>query len=98
MRRIFMRKAAFVMVLVIAALVMMGCPSITQPVAATGNPIGSKTGTASGQIILGAFGDANASMVEAARSAGITQISTVDFTVKSMLGIVTTFTTTVTGE
>jgi PBP1b-binding outer membrane lipoprotein LpoB len=94
----FMKKVAFVAVLLITALALMGCPSVTRPVSVTSNTIGSKTGTASGQIILGAFGDADASALTAARNAGITKISTVDTQVKSFLGLVVTYTTTVTGD
>jgi hypothetical protein len=93
-----MKKVALVLALVVVALAMMGCPSINQPVGATGNPVGSKTGQASGQIILGAFGDVDAGIVAAAQAGGISRISTVDFQTKSLLGIVMTYTTTVTGE
>jgi hypothetical protein len=94
-----MKKVALIAILAVAALVMMGCPSINQPVAATGNPIGSKTGQASGKIILGLFGNVDAGIVAAARAGGITRISTVDTEIKGLLGtLVITVTTTVTGE
>jgi hypothetical protein len=94
-----MRKVAFVAVLVIAAVVMMGCPSFTIPTGVTSNTIGSKTGTSSGQVILGLVGHANGSVADAAKSAGITKISTVDTTVKLMVGpVIITVTTTVTGD
>jgi hypothetical protein len=76
----------------------MGCPSINVPFLATENPIGSKTGQASGQIILGLFGDVDAGIATAARNAGITKVATVDFQYKTLLGIINTYTTTVTGE
>ncbi|MDR2159168.1 MAG: TRL-like family protein [Treponema sp.] len=94
----FMKKAVLVLALAVVALAMMGCPSLNQPVSATGNPIGSKTGQASGQIILGAFGDVDAGIVAAAQAGGISKVSTVDFQVKNFLGLVVTYTTTVTGE
>jgi hypothetical protein len=94
-----MKKVVLIATLAIAALVMMGCPSLNKPLLATGNPIGSKTGQASGTIILGLFGDVDAGAATAAKAGGITKIATVDFQVKSILGaIVTTYTTTVTGE
>jgi uncharacterized protein (DUF2342 family) len=94
-----MRKTVLVLVLTVVALVMMGCPSLNQPVSATGNAIGSKTGQASGQIILGIIGDVDAGIVAAARAGGISKVSTVDFQVKYFVGpIIQTFTTTVTGE
>jgi hypothetical protein len=99
MRRIFMRKVAFVAVLLVTALALMGCPSVTVPLQVTDNPIGSKTGTSGGTIILGLVGDANAGAGAAAQNAGITKIATVDTQVKLMVGFVmVTVTTTVTGE
>jgi hypothetical protein len=95
----FMKKVLLVLVLAIGALAMMGCPSVNTPVAATGNPIGSKTGQASGQIILGIIGDVDAGIVAAAAAGGITKVSTVDTQYKGFLGsVIITVTTTVTGE
>ncbi|GHV44117.1 hypothetical protein AGMMS50268_39460 [Spirochaetia bacterium] len=91
-------KKLLVLFVLVAAIALMGCPSVNQPVSATGNAIGSKTGQASGNIILGLFGDVDAGIVAAARAGGITKVSTVDFQTKSLLGFVTTYTTTVTGE
>jgi hypothetical protein len=95
----FMKRVVLAAVVLITALALMGCASVTIPTGVTSNPIGSKTGTSSGQIILGAFGHGNGSALEAAQSAGITQISTVDTTIKQFLGsLVVTVTTTVTGN
>jgi hypothetical protein len=94
-----MKRVALVLVVLFAASALMGCASYTVPTGVTSNPIGSKTGTSSGTIILGAFGHGNGSVLEAARSAGITKISTSDTTVKQFLGsLVITVTTTVTGD
>jgi hypothetical protein len=95
----FMKKVALIAILAIAALVMMGCPSVKLPLQVTENPVGSKTGQASGQIILGLFGNVDAGAGTAAKNAGITKIATVDLEVKTLLGVlVVTYTTTVTGE
>jgi hypothetical protein len=94
-----MKRIALVLLLALAAIALMGCPSVKLPIAATGNPIGSKTGEASGNIILGLFGDVDAGIQAAAAAGGITKVSTVDTKVKTLLGsLVITFTTTVTGE
>jgi len=94
-----MKKAILIVALVIFAIALIGCPSVNVPMAAGGATVGAKTGTSSGKIILGMFGDADAGMLAAAKAGGITKIATVDTKVKGMLGaLVLTFTTTVTGE
>ena len=94
-----MKKALVILLIAFMALAFIGCASLNVPVALAGDgTIGSKTGQASGQIILGIFGDVDAGMVAAARNGGITRISTVDFKGSHILGIVFTYTTTVTGE
>jgi len=93
-----MKKAIFILV-AIAAIALMGCPSLNMPLLLGDGTIGPRTGQASGQIILGIFGNADAGMITAAKNAGITQIGAVDFQVKQFIGpIVMTFTTTVTGQ
>ena len=91
-----MKKAIVIVALV--AIVLMGCPSVNLPAAAGDGTIGPRTGQASGQLILGLFGDVDAGMITAAKNAGITKIGAVDVQVKSMLGFVKTYTTTVTGQ
>ena len=91
-----MKKA--IVLIVLAAIVLMGCPSINRPLLLGDGTVGPRTGQASGSIILNAFGDVDAGMITAARNAGITKIGAVDFQVKSMLGFITTYTTTVTGQ
>jgi len=73
--------------------------SVTLPVSATSNDLGSKTGVSSGTCFLSqlCFG-ADASVATAARNGGITKISTVDLRTKNVLGIIVTYECIVTGE
>ncbi len=81
------------------SVLFVSCVSVKAPVSVTNQEIGSKTGEATGMVILGLFGDVDAGIVQAAKNGGITKISTVEFTVNPIcLGIVTNFTCTVTGE
>lgn len=87
------------MALVAVCFLAFGCASITGPVTATTNPVGSKVGQASGKIWLGVFGRADAGIQAAAKNGGITNISTVDFTQKlGILGLWVEYEATVTGE
>lgn len=81
------------------ALVGLSACSITVPVAATSNPIGSKVGTASGTVFLQvlAFG-VDASIRTAAKNGGITKVSTVDLKKSDILGLVQTYECIVTGD
>ena len=94
MKKVILNLAAAVLV----AGAMSSC-SITLPVAATSNPVGSKVGTSKATGFLGAlyFG-ADASIKTAAKNGGITKISTVDVKYSSLLNIIVSFETTVTGE
>ncbi|HKL02905.1 MAG TPA: TRL-like family protein [Cryomorphaceae bacterium] len=84
---------------VIATGAMMASCSLTLPVAATSNPVGSKVGTANASGFFHVlFFDADASIQTAAKNAGITKISTVDVKHKNVLGILTSYETIVTGE
>jgi len=84
--------------LVAITAIISSC-SITLPVAATSNPVGSKVGTASATGYLGIlFFGADASIQTAAKKAGITKISTVDIKQTSLLNIIVTYETIVTGE
>lgn len=73
--------------------------AMTGPVAISSNPIGTKTGQATGTCFLGGlcFG-ADASITTAAKNGGITKIATVDQKRTNILGLVQTYTTIVTGE
>lgn len=81
------------------AAVMLASCSITLPVNATSNPVGTKVGKSSGNCYLSAlcFG-VDASIQTAAKNGGISKISTVDYTNKNILNLIITHETTVTGE
>lgn len=87
----------FAAVFSLAAL-MTSC-TLTMPVTATSNPVGNKVGESTGTVFLQIFAfDADASIRTAAKNGGITKVSTVDIKQTNILGIVTTYTTIVTGE
>jgi uncharacterized protein YdbL (DUF1318 family) len=84
---------------IIAVAGMMSSCSVTLPVNATSNPIGSKVGRATATGYLGIlFFDADASIRTAAKNGGITKISTVDVKHGSILNLIVTYETIVTGE
>lgn len=93
-------KHLIVLVGITFGLLFSSC-SLTVPVAATSNPVGSKVGSAKTTRILGAFfpDGGDASIQTAARNGGITRISTVDFRTSIVfLSFVITHETIVTGE
>jgi hypothetical protein len=93
-----LNKLKIGLALVAFTAVMSSC-SLTLPVAATSNPVGSKVGTATASGFLGIlFFGADASIQTAAKKAGITKISTVDIKSTSLLNILVTYETIVTGE
>ncbi|HAW72597.1 MAG TPA: hypothetical protein DCX00_02110 [Flavobacteriales bacterium] len=82
-----------------AAAAMLASCSLTVPVGATSNSVGSKVGEAGGtcylsQICLGV----DAGIAAAARAGGITKISTVDYKVDNLFNLLVTHTCIVTGE
>jgi len=86
-------------VALLAVTSILGACSLTLPVAATSNPVGNKVGMAKATGFLGMFFfDADASIKTAAKNGGITKISTVDIKSSSLLGIIVSFETIVTGE
>jgi hypothetical protein len=91
-------KKLFYSLFTIAMLSLTSC-SVTMPIAATSNPMGSKTGKATGTCFLYqlCFG-ADASVQSAAKNGGITKISTVDLKTTNLFGIIVTYTCIVTGE
>ncbi len=90
-----MKKYNFILLVALAALT--SCTQTLLPMA-TKNDVGNKSGVAKGKKIFG-FGNVDASIETAAKSGGITKIATVDRTVKiGFLGIVSKYSTTVTGE
>ena len=73
--------------------------ALTLPVAATSNAVGTKVGTSTATGYLGVlFFDQDASIRTAAKNGGITRISTVDIKTSSILNLVITYETIVTGE
>lgn len=83
----------------LAVIAMMSSCSLTLPVDATSNPVGNKVGTAKATGYLGIlFFDADASIRTAAKNGGITKISTVDIKHTSVLNLIVTYETIVTGE
>lgn len=92
-----MKKIAILCALV-ALLVLAGCTTIT-PVGATGNPVGSKVGEATGSFLLGIIplGTADMGIHTATKLGGISTVSTVDVKVVDYL-LFTKVSTIVTGE
>lgn len=79
------------------ALTFTAC-SITAPVTATSNAVGSKVGTSKATVILGLSFDEDYSIRSAAKQGGISKISTVDVKVSTILNLYNTYETIVTGE
>ncbi len=93
-----MKRIKLFAFVVLAGLLATAC-SLTVPVAATSNPVGSKVGVASATGFLHVLWfNGDASIRTAAKNGGITKISTVDFKQKDMLGIIQTYECIVTGE
>lgn len=93
-----MRFLSLVGAATIAIAALSSC-AMTVPVAATSNPIGSKVGTSTGSGFLGVLiFSPDTGIQQAAKNGGISKISTVDFKWTNMLGILQTYTCTVTGE
>lgn len=72
--------------------------NVTEGQTATSNNLGSKRGEATATGILGLVSTGDASIQTAAKNAGITKISHVDTKKKSILGVVSKYTTIVYGE
>lgn len=102
-----MKKVILVLAVLVVALMVSGCASsLTVPVDASNNPIGSKVGeqSESVKLILGIIPFSwaiDASAYKAAENGGITRIATVDTRVEVQRGFISntvTYTTIVTGE
>lgn len=79
------------------AAMCVSCQTTT-PITATSNPVGNKCGEASATRYLHVFGgSANIGINAAAKNAGITKISHVDYVIVDY-GVITKFTTRVYGE
>lgn len=82
-----------------AATIALSSCSLTLPVNATSNSVGSKVGTAKASGFFGIlFFNADASIQKAAKNGGISKISTVDIKMTNTLNILTNYETIVTGE
>ena len=82
-----------------AAMMALSSCSLTLPVDATSNEVGSKVGSATATGFFGIlFFDQDASIRTAAKNGGITKISTVDIKQKNILNIITNYECIVTGE
>ena len=97
-----MKKTFKVLAVALACAFVSSCATISTPVAATSNPVGSKCGVAESTIYLGGLfsskGEENG-IDKAAKQAGITKISHVDSYTKSYcLGVVIEQYTKVYGE
>jgi len=83
----------------VAVVGMLASCSLTLPVNATSNAVGSKVGTATATGFLGVlFFDQDASIQTAAKNGGISKVSTVDIKQGNILGLIVTYETIVTGE
>lgn len=104
-----MMKLKFLVVLSALAMFAMGCAMAQSPV--TGflytdvkGPIdaqagsGTKTGEACAESILGFVATGDASISAAKKAGGITDVTSVDHTSKSILGLYAKFCTQVTGK
>lgn len=93
-----MKKTIKLAAVAIVSMVMLSSCSTTTPIAATSNPVGNKCGEASTTRILGFGGSSNIGINKAAKNAGITKISHVDYSTYTFLGIYTKMKTRVYGE
>lgn len=92
------KKIKIIAAAFVVAILVTSC-SLTLPVNATGYAVGSKVGTAKATGYLGIlFFNADASIKTAAKNGGITRISSVDLKQTSLLGIIVTYETIVSGE
>jgi hypothetical protein len=93
-----LKKAKKVFALLAVAALMTSC-AVTLPVNATSNPVGKKVGVAKATGYLGIlFFDQDASIRTAAKNGGISRVATVDIKQTSILGLIVTYETIVTGE
>lgn len=80
------------------AVVTLGACTSSRPIAATSNPIGSKTGTSSQVVILGLMCFGDGSQITAAKNGGISKVSLVDFRNTNFLYIYQRHTCVVNGD
>ena len=103
---LIMKKTFVSAALAISAFVLSSCGApligaaytdITIPVTAT-TASGSKVGTATSTNYLTLWAEGDSSIEAAKKNGGITTVSSVDTKIHSILGIITTYTTTVRGN
>jgi len=83
----------------LSVIALLASFSLTLPVDATSNTVGSKVGTSKATGYLGVlFFNQDASIRTAAKNGGITKISTVDIKSSNVLNLIVTYETIVTGE
>ncbi len=85
-----------IIITLLMAFAITSC-TVTTPIAATSNPIGSKVGTSTARRVCCIWVQPDASIQTAAKNGNITKISTVDITRRRGLFIFK-IVTTVTGE
>jgi len=92
-------KARYLVLLGLALALLLTACSINQPVCATSNPLGAKTGTftQTSFLMFPPSQSKEAAIAAAAKNGGITRISTVDYIVTWKI-IFVDYTTVVTGE
>ncbi len=85
--------------MVLLVIMLLSACTINRPVAATSNPIGTKTGVFTQVSYLGfpPMMNTNAAIAEAAKNGEITKISTVDFNMTWLIFMVK-YETIVTGQ
>lgn len=96
-----MKKTFKVLAVALACAFVSSCATISTPVAATSNPVGSKCGETTSYIYLGAFGakGQDSGIQQCAQKAGIKEISHVDSYIKNyFFGVVQKRTIKVYGE
>ncbi len=85
----------------VAIALTLGLASCTvvRPIGATSNPVGNKCGTSSSVTVFNFFGgNSNMGINSAAKKAGLTRISHIDYKIFSVLGLYTKSTVLVYGE
>ena len=89
----------------VAGMALLGLSSctVTMPLAATSNPVGSKVGISKatgyfGPVGMGLYFNQDYSIQTAAKNGGIKKISTVDVRTTNVLNLIYTYETIVTGE
>jgi hypothetical protein len=102
-----MKKAVVSAALAISALALCSCnitrvgpvyTDVAAPVTSTCAGASGKVGKATTTCYLGLWAEGDASIDTAKKNGGITTVSSVDVSVDSIHGIITTYTTTVRGN